>query len=93
MESRYRHLRIKRPYVVIREFRDFDGRVHMPGDRWVFLYTAFLPYDSGRTLVVETPEGEQRWIRMWEDPAGQMDILEHLESYLAPAAESDAAEG
>ena len=50
-------------YVVVQAFTDFDNRLHPVGERWVFLRDSFLPYDSGLTWVVQTPEEAQ-----WDDP-------------------------
>lgn len=70
-----------REHVVVREFTDFDGRVHPVGERWVFLRHTFLPYDDGLTLMVRSG-GADWWIRMWWDERGQGAVVNRLWEYV-----------
>jgi hypothetical protein len=44
-------------------FVDHDNVTHEVGERWTFLFKAFLPYEDGLSLVVER-NGEQVHIRL-----------------------------
>ena len=78
----YKHLVTGRVYVVLKEFVDFDGVLHRPGERWQFLGYAFLPYDDGLSLFVSLDNTHEWHIRMHCVPEGQASIIEAFEQYV-----------
>jgi hypothetical protein len=78
----YEHLLPGKRYRVVKEFKDFDRDLHPVGEEWVFLGTAFLPYDDGRSLFVSV-DGEREWhIRMQDREEEQRGILDDLQNYV-----------
>jgi Domain of unknown function (DUF3601) len=72
-----------RRYRVSREFRDFDGDAHPPGEEWTFLGASFLPHDDGLSLFVSL-DGVREWqIRLQWRVGSQAEILDSLASYVA----------
>lgn len=60
-------LRPGKRYCVIRDFKDYDGVLHLAGECWRFLAKNFLPYEDGLTLVIEQ-DGKQSSIRLqWRE--------------------------
>ena len=41
-----------RTYQVIREFIDYEQRVHAVGETWTFIFSKFVPYDDGMMLHI-----------------------------------------
>jgi hypothetical protein len=82
----YYFLQPGRRYRVVREFMDFDGRVHGEGEEWTFVGTNFLPYDDGLSVFVRGDDGHDRQIRLqWRDEA-QGPVIDHLSEYLVAAS-------
>lgn len=82
----YAHLKPGKRYRVVKEFVDHDRDLHPVGEEWVFLCTAFLPYDDGRSLFVSA-DGEREWhIRMQDREEEQRRILDHLQDYMVEVA-------
>jgi hypothetical protein len=80
----YEHLSAGRSYVVVRAFEDYDRFVHAVGEKWIFLGTAFSPYDEGRSFFVSL-DGTSEWhFRMQGYPDEQGPILDDLRAYIAP---------
>ena len=78
-------LQAGRRYRVLREFTDFDGDAHRPGEEWTFLGASFLPHDDGLSLFVSL-DGVQEWqIRMQWRAEAQGAILDTLHAYVGPA--------
>ena len=66
----------------MKEFTDFDREIHPVGEEWVFIGTAFLPYDDGRSLFVSA-DGTREWhIRMQDREEEQRGILDTLYEYV-----------
>jgi len=82
LQPRHDFLEAGRRYRVSREFVDFDGDRHLPGEEWSFLGASFLPHEDGLSLFVSV-DGVREWhIRMqWRDEA-QGAVLDTLWSYL-----------
>jgi hypothetical protein len=75
------HLQPGVAYLVVRAFRDFDGREHPVGEGWTFIGSSFLPYDDGLSLFVKIG-GHDRQIRLqWRDEE-QAPIADHLHDYV-----------
>ena len=84
-DGSFKHLVPGKTYVVQKEFKDYDGRVHAAGERWVFLRSGFVPYYDGLTLYVQPETGPAQGIRMeWTD-FGQGKIVDALREYVAAA--------
>jgi hypothetical protein len=67
---------------VVTEFVDVDRQIHPVGETWVYIGTAFLPYDDGRSLFVSL-DGEREWhIRMQDREEEQRGILDNLREYV-----------
>jgi hypothetical protein len=66
-------------YRVIKQFSDFDKRVHLPGEQWLFKGYSYWPHDDATTFFVSVEGGRESEIRFSEDP-----IVRHLDTYLAP---------
>lgn len=77
----FMHLVSGRRYVVVQAFTDFDGDRHPVGEAWTYIGSAFLPYDDGLSLFVET-EASTRHIRMQWRPEQQGPIIDRLQDYL-----------
>ena len=78
----YAHLEPGKRYRVVKEFTDFDREIHPVGEEWVFIGTAFLPYDDGRSLFVSA-DGTREWhIRMQDREEEQRGILDTLYEYV-----------
>lgn len=78
----YRHLVPGRRYRVVKAFKDFDREDHPVGEEWVYLGTAFLPYDDGRSIFVSF-DGVREWmIRMQDRIEEQRPILDEFGSYV-----------
>ncbi len=78
----YRGMIPGRRYVVLRAFRDYDGDMHAPGEAWVFLGSAFLPYEEGLSLFVSL-DGKQEWhIRMQRLEQEQGPVLDAWEEFV-----------
>jgi hypothetical protein len=68
-------------YIVIKEFTDYDGKIHELGETWTFVKTAFLPYESGLSLFVI--ESEKEIIYRFQDEAEeQKDLLNDFMNYV-----------
>lgn len=81
----WRHLERGKRYRVIKGFKDFDGEEHPIGEEWIYLGTAFLPYDDGRSIFVSM-DGEHEWhIRMQDRAEEQGPIIDRLHEYVVPA--------
>ncbi len=82
----FKHLVPGSAYVVIKEFIDYDGRVHPVGEQWVFRRVSFVPYYDGLTLFVQFGSGSELGVRLeWADH-GQGAIVDALEEYVGAQA-------
>lgn len=70
-------------YQVIREFVDYDYRLHPVGESWVFGRTSFLPYEDGLTLHVNTQSHTGAYRLRWV-PEEQAAIIENFTDFVAP---------
>jgi hypothetical protein len=52
MSKDFGHLVRGVPYVVVREFVDYDGRRHPIDETWTYLGHGFLPHEDGLTLRI-----------------------------------------
>ena len=85
MKPSHDFLEAGRRYRVLREFADFDGDAHYPGEEWAFLGASFLPHDDGLSLFVSL-DGVQEWqIRMQWRAEAQGAVLDTLRAYVGPA--------
>lgn len=75
------HLQPGVSYVVVRAFRDFDGRDHSVGESWTFVGSSFQAYDDGLSLFVVI-DGKRQQIRMQWRAQEQGPIVDHIEDYI-----------
>jgi hypothetical protein len=87
--QRYGMLEPDQRYTVVREFTDFDGMLHPPGEIWRFLTYSFLPYDDGLSLFVSLDDKCEWHIRLQDRAEQQGAIVSNLATYLAPLPEED----
>lgn len=59
------HLEQEQPYKVIKEFIDYDKEVHPVGESWIYIGTAFLPYEDGLSLFVKKDNVETTYRLQW----------------------------
>ena len=81
-------------YRVVREFQDYDCKLHSPGEEWAFVGYDLLPYDAGYTLHVSFEKDHEGVIRMQDHPEAQERILTSFEQYVTQAQQvlqADAA--
>ena len=84
IQSTHEFLEAGRRYRVVREFTDFDGGAHLPGEEWAFLGASFLPHDDGLSLFVSL-DGLQEWhIRLQWRAEAQGDVLDPLSAHVEP---------
>jgi len=69
------------PYRVIKEFVDYDKDVHPIGDTWIYVGTAFLPYEDGLSLFVEK-DGQQIMYRLQWRKEEQADIIDNFKEFV-----------
>ena len=75
-------------YRVVKAFTDFDRQEHPVGEEWVYIGTAFLPYDDGRSIFVSV-DGEREWhIRMQDRAEEQQPVLDGLKEYVVEVRET-----
>ena len=75
-------------YRVIKEFIDFDNRLHPVGETWQFSSKAFLPYDDGLSLFVSNG-GREEHIRLQWRPDAQLDIIENFYEHVTAIGSSE----
>ena len=73
-----------RTYQVIREFTDYDQRVHAVGEVWTFIASNFAPYDDGMLLQIRQ-HGELGSFRMQWRPESQARVMDSFTSYVRAA--------
>jgi hypothetical protein len=78
----FMHLVSGQHYVVVQAFTDFDRDEHPVGETWAFIGSAFLPYDDGLSLFVETDTG-LRHIRMQWREEEQGPVINRLDQFVA----------
>jgi hypothetical protein len=85
--TRYGELRLEpgARYKVVREFRDYDFKVHAVGEEWVFRGYDVLPYNDGHTLYVHFDAAGDGVIRLQWHVESQASILESFETYVVRA--------
>ena len=71
-------------YCVVRDFKDYDGVIHLAGERWRFLAKNFLPYEDGLTLVIEQ-HGRQFAIRLQWREETQGNLIERFSDFVEEA--------
>ena len=77
----FKHLIHGQRYRVVMAFVDFDRDEHKVGETWTYVGSAFLPYDDGLSLFVETDAGT-RHIRMQWREEEQGPIIDRLQDYV-----------
>ena len=77
-------LRPGKLYCVIRDFKDYDGVIHLAGERWRFLAKNFLPYEDGLTLLIEQ-DGRQSAIRLQWREETQGNLIERFSDFVEEA--------
>jgi len=70
-------------YMVVQPFKDFDQIVHPVGEKWNFVCTNYLPYDSGLTLHVIKDDGPVVYRFQWIKEE-QADIIENFQQFVRP---------
>ncbi len=84
----YLHMLPGKRYRVVKAFTDFDRQEHPVGEEWVYIGTAFLPYDDGRSIFVSV-DGEREWhIRMQDRAEEQQPVLDGLKEYVVEVRET-----
>jgi hypothetical protein len=71
-----------RRYRVTKNFTDYDGDQHLPGESWIYLGHNFLPYDNGLSLFVSLDANQEWHIRMQWRAGEQGIIIDHFQDYL-----------
>lgn len=77
-------------YCVIRDFKDYDGVIHLVGERWRFLAKNFLPYEDGLTLVIEQ-DGRQLAIRLQWREETQGNLIERFSDFVEEAVNDNVS--
>jgi hypothetical protein len=75
------NLKKDKTYAVIKEFTDFDGKIHRVGETWTFAKTTFLPYESGLSLFV-IENGKNVMYRFQDIAEEQQELLSDFMSYV-----------
>lgn len=68
-------------YLVIKEFKDFDGGIHRIGETWRFVEKTFLPYDDGLSLFVDKDGQRVQFRFQWREES-QAEIIDHFSDYV-----------
>jgi Domain of unknown function (DUF3601) len=70
----------------VKQFTDFDGKLHPVGESWTYLGKNFVPYHDGLSLFVSLDSKREWQIRLQWLPEGQGPIIDDLAAYvrLAP---------
>lgn len=68
-------------YRVNRDFKDYDGVIHLTGERWRFLAKRFLPYEDGLTLLIEQ-NGREAAIRLQWREETQGSLIERFSDFV-----------
>ena len=77
----FTHLVSGNRHIVVQAFADFDRDHHPVGETWTYIGSAFLPYDDGLSLFVETDAGTRHIRMQWrEDQQGP--IIDRLDQYV-----------
>lgn len=71
----------EQPYKVIKEFIDYDKEVHQPGETWIYIGTAFLPYEDGLSLFVKKNDAQIMYRLQWRKEE-QADIIDNFKDYV-----------
>ncbi len=66
-------------YKLVKEFTDYDGRVHKIGESWIFEKTTYVPYHSGLFLFV-SENGQSVMYRFQDAPETQRELLNNFMS-------------
>lgn len=77
------NLKAGRHYRVIKEFKDFDGRLHETGETWIFEKTNYVPYHSGLSLFV-IENGQSVMYRFQDTDDEQGELLNDFMNYVEP---------
>ena len=73
-----------RTYQVIREFTDYEQRVHAVGETWTFIFSKFAPSDDGMLLQIRQ-HGELGSFRMQWRSESQAHVMDCFTSYVRAA--------
>jgi len=76
-------------YCLIRDFKDYDGVVHLDGERWRFLAKNFLPYEDGLTLVAERGDRQSVVCLQWREES-QGNLIERFSDFVEAVNEYDS---
>jgi hypothetical protein len=74
-------LKANHVYRVIAPFKDFDGVLHLAGERWHYQSRNYFPYDAGLSLNIEG-DGGLRSIRLQDYPEAQRGIIESVSDFV-----------
>jgi len=75
------NLEQEQPYRVIKEFKDYDKEVHPAGETWIYIGTAFLPYEDGLSLFVKKDDVQIMYRLQWRKEE-QADIIDNFKDYV-----------
>jgi hypothetical protein len=65
-------------------FTEYDGDVHLPGERWTFLAHSFLPHDDGLSLFISLRDQLEWHIRLAWRTDGQGLVIDELDRFIQP---------
>ena len=71
-------LKTNHVYRVIAPFKDFDGVLHLAGERWRYQSRNYFPYDAGLSLNIEGEGG----LRLQDYPEAQRSIIESFSDFV-----------
>ncbi len=81
LKKEYGHLVAGKSYKIVKTFDYYDRIRRFEGERWIFVGSSFLPYESGLSLFFKT-KGKLEHIRLQMIPEEQLQIAENLQDYL-----------
>lgn len=87
--KKYQHLVPGYRYIVVRQFADYDGDVHAPGETWIYRGYATNAYEDGVSLFVSLNVGDEWHIRLQWGPDAQRDVLANLKRYIHATDRAD----
>jgi hypothetical protein len=68
-------------YLVIKEFKDFDGVLHPVGEAWTFVEKNFLPYDDGLSLFVDRNGQRVQFRFQWREES-QAEVIDNFSDFV-----------
>jgi hypothetical protein len=81
----YQHLVPGCTYFVVRQFTDYDGDIHEPGETWIYRGYATNAHADGVSLFVSMSVDDEWHMRLQWRPEAQQEILADLKRYIQAA--------